>query len=317
MAGLPGAPPLLAGTGKDEVHLLIVATADRGLCGGFNSSIVRGARRRIQELLGRRQAGQGHRVGRKGRDMLRRDQPIAWCEFFEASSASGDRVRRRRAVTDRILEIYELASSTSAAWSTTGSSRRPQILTSSSSSRSHAAAGEGAGEPEGGALYEFEPDEERILGELLPRNLAVQIFRALLENAASEQGARMAAMDSATRNAGDMINKLTLSYNRTAGADHQGADGDHLRRRGGLESDGADLASDEDERSQVKQNVAVGRVTQVLGAVVDVQFEDGNLPQILNALTTDVGRHARWCSRWPSTLASTPSVPSPWTRPRA
>jgi F-type H+-transporting ATPase subunit gamma len=218
VAGLPEAPPLLAGTGKDEVHLLIVATADRGLCGGFNSSIVRGARRRVQELLGAGKQVKIIVVGRKGRDMLRRDQRERIVEFFDGI------VGKRRIefadaqrVAERVLELYAAGEfDVCTLVFNRFKSAVSQILTFQQLVPVQTAPeGEGGGETsEGGALYEFEPDEERILGELLPRNLAVQIFGALLENAASEQGARMAAMDSATRNAGEMINKLTLSYNR-------------------------------------------------------------------------------------------------------
>ena len=217
VAGLPGAPPLLAGTGKDEVHLVIVATADRGLCGGFNSSIVRGARRRIQDLLGAGKQVKLILVGKKGRDMLRRDQRDRVVEFFDGIVGKRriEYVDSQR-IADRVLELYENGEfdvctlvynkfKSAVSQILTFQQLIPVPLPPSS---------EAAPVAEGGAIYEFEPDEERILGELLPRNLAVQLFGALLENAASEQGARMAAMDSATRNAGEMINKLTLSYNR-------------------------------------------------------------------------------------------------------
>ena len=218
VAGQPGAPPLLAGTGKDEVHLLIVATADRGLCGGFNSTIVRGARRRIQELLGQGKQVKVIVVGRKGRDMLRRDQRDRIVEFFDGI------VGKRRIefadaqrVAERILEMYEEGEfDVCTLIYNKFKSAVTQILTFQQLvpvPTPEPAEGQAAA-TESGAIYEFEPDEESILGELLPRNLAVQLFGALLENAASEQGARMAAMDSATRNAGEMINKLTLSYNR-------------------------------------------------------------------------------------------------------
>ncbi|MGE3293089.1 MAG: F0F1 ATP synthase subunit gamma [Geminicoccaceae bacterium] len=218
VADQPGAPPLLAGTGKDDVHLLIVATADRGLCGGFNSSIVRGARRRIQELLGAGKQVKIIVVGRKGRDMLRRDQRDRIVEFFDGI------VGKRRIefadaqrVTDRILEMYEAGEfDVCTLIYNKFKSAVSQILTFQQlvPVPTPAPAEGQAAASEGGAIYEFEPDEESILGEILPRNLAVQLFGALLENSASEQGARMAAMDSATRNAGEMINKLTLSYNR-------------------------------------------------------------------------------------------------------
>jgi F-type H+-transporting ATPase subunit gamma len=218
VAGLPEAPPLLAGTGKDEVHLLIVATADRGLCGGFNSSIVRGARRKIQELLGAGKQVKLILVGKKGRDMLRRDQRDRIVEFFDGI------VGKRRIeyadaqrVTERVLELYAAGEfDVCTLIYNKFKSAVSQILTFQQlvpvpTPPPPESTPETSGS---GALYEFEPDEESILGELLPRNLAVQLFGALLENAASEQGARMAAMDSATRNAGEMINKLTLSYNR-------------------------------------------------------------------------------------------------------
>jgi F-type H+-transporting ATPase subunit gamma len=219
VAGSPDAPPLLAGTGKDDVHLLIVATADRGLCGGFNSSIVRGARRRIQELLGAGKQVKLILVGKKGRDMLRRDQRDRIVEFFDGI------VGKRRIefvdaqrVTERVLDLYAAGEfDVCTLVYNKFKSAVAQILTFQQLVPVPAPPPprEGAVETsESGALYEFEPDEERILSELLPRNLAVQLFGALLENAASEQGARMAAMDSATRNAGEMINKLTLSYNR-------------------------------------------------------------------------------------------------------
>lgn len=217
VAGLPEAPALLAGTGKDEVHLLVVATADRGLCGGFNSSIVRGARRRIQELLGQGKQVKLIVVGRKARDLLRRDQRDRIIEYFDGIVG-----KRRiefadaRKIADRILQLYEAGEfDVCTIIFNRFKSAVSQVLTFQQLVPVEAPAqAAGAEASEVRALYEFEPDEERILGELLPRNLAVQIFGALLENAASEQGARMAAMDSATRNAGEMINKLTLSYNR-------------------------------------------------------------------------------------------------------
>lgn len=219
VAGLPGAPPLLAGTGKDEVHLLVVATADRGLCGGFNSSIVRGARRRIIELLGQGKQVKLLLVGRKGRDMLRRDHRDRIVEYFDGI------VGKRRIefadaqrVAEKVLQLYEAGEfDVCTIIYNRFKSAVSQVLTFQQlvpveATVKEEAAGTGTGEIK--ALYEFEPNEERILGELLPRNVAVQIFGALLENAASEQGARMAAMDSATRNAGEMLNKLALSYNR-------------------------------------------------------------------------------------------------------
>jgi F-type H+-transporting ATPase subunit gamma len=212
---LENAPPLLAGSGKEEVHLLVVATADRGLCGGFNSSIARGARRRIREL---RESGKEAKVlcvGRKGRDMLRR-------EFGSMIVGTIEGVGRRRLeyaeaaqIAHRIHGMYETGElDVCTIVYNRFRSAISQILTFQQLIPVEPAALEG--EAEGvKAVYEFEPDEEAILTELLPRNLAVQIYGALVENAASEQGARMTAMDNATRNAGEMIDGLTLSYNRT------------------------------------------------------------------------------------------------------
>jgi F-type H+-transporting ATPase subunit gamma len=214
---LPGAPPLLVGTGQDETHLLIVATADRGLCGGFNSSIVRGARRRIVELKQQGKKIQIVCIGRKGRDSLRRDYRDLIVEYVEGVAG-----KRRIDYADAVAVAERLVGRFAAGEFDVGTiiynkfkSAISQVLTFKQliPVELPAAGGEAAG-GEVRATYEFEPEEERILGELLPRNLAVQIYGALLENSASEQGARMAAMDSATRNAGDMINRLTLSYNR-------------------------------------------------------------------------------------------------------
>jgi F-type H+-transporting ATPase subunit gamma len=213
--GLPGAPVLLAGTGKDEVHLLVVATGDRGLCGGFNSSIIRGARNRIRELKSQGKQVKIICIGRKGRDALRRDFRELIVDYVDGV------VGKKRllyvdaqAVAHRIVERYEAGEfDVCTIVYNRFKSAVQQILTFQQLipvEMPEAAAA--AGEP--GAVYDFEPEEETILGDLLPRNLAVQLFGALLENNASFQGAQMAAMDSATRNAGDMINSLTLRYNR-------------------------------------------------------------------------------------------------------
>jgi F-type H+-transporting ATPase subunit gamma len=215
VATTEGAPPLLAGSGKAEVHLLIVATADRGLCGAFNSSIVRGARARIRAL---REEGRQVKllcVGRKGRDILRRD-------FGELIVGTIEGVGRRRLeyaeavqIAERINAMYEAGEfDVATIVYNRFRSAITQILTLQQLIPVQPAAAEEA-QSEVRAVYEFEPDEEAILKELLPRNLAVQIYGALVENAASEQGARMTAMDNATRNAGEMIESLTLYYNRT------------------------------------------------------------------------------------------------------
>lgn len=217
----PDAPPLLAGTGKDDVQLLIVATADRGLCGGFNSSIVRGARRRIAELKGQGKTVKILCIGRKGRDMLRRDHRDLIIDTIEGVGRRRLEFADAQAIAERILEMFEAGEfDVATIVFNRFRSAITQIVTlqqvvpvEPEEAESDDDKAKSDGEPR--ALYEFEPDEETILRELLPRNLAIQIFRALNENAASEQGARMTAMDNATRNAGEMIGSLTLRYNRT------------------------------------------------------------------------------------------------------
>ena len=210
-----GGPELLSGTGKDQVHLIVVTTSDRGLCGGFNSSIVRGARQLIRQLLGEGKTVKIMTVGRKGRDQLRRD-------FGKLIVDSMEDVGKRRLafsdaqrVTDRIVAMYQAGEfDVCTVVYNRFKSAITQVVTRQQIIPFPVEAGGGNAATESGAIYEFEPDEEEILAALLPRNLAIQVYRALLENAASEQGARMSAMDSATRNAGDMINKLSIKYNR-------------------------------------------------------------------------------------------------------
>ena len=218
MAGRPGAPPLLVGTGKEDVHLVVVMTADRGLCGSFNSSIVRDARRLIRALLETGKSVKILCVGRKARDQLRRDFGALILDTVQdvgrprITFTTADGLGRRIASMFRAGEfdvctiVYNKFKSAIS-----------QIVTRQEIVPFHAARGKAAAEGARGAaaVYEYEPEETEILADLLPRNLAVQFFRALLENNASEQGARMTAMDNATRNAGDMINRLTLNYNRT------------------------------------------------------------------------------------------------------
>ncbi len=213
---LPGAPPLLAGTGAAEKHLLIVATADRGLCGGFNSSIIRGARRRIQELKAEGKQVQIICVGRKGRDGLRREYRDLIVDYVDGVAGKkrieyADAEAIARSVVAR-FEAGEVDVCTIVY--NKFKSAISQVLTFKQLIPVELPPQTEAPDGEPKAIYELEPEEEGILGALLPRNLSVQVFGALLENSASEQGARMAAMDNATRNAGDMINRLTLSYNR-------------------------------------------------------------------------------------------------------
>ena len=214
MAGLAGAPPLLVGTGREETHLIVVATSDRGLAGAFNASILREARRQIRafELAGRTVTVLT--IGRKGREGLRRD----YGRLIRDSLTDIGRRRlafdEARGIAGRILVLYgEGGFDVCTIVYNRFRSALTQIVTAQQLIPFAPAAAEEASAL-AGAVYEFEPTEEEILGELLPKNLAVQIYTALLENAASEQGARMTAMDNATRNAGDMIKRLTLNYNR-------------------------------------------------------------------------------------------------------
>ncbi|HXM69927.1 MAG TPA: F0F1 ATP synthase subunit gamma [Thermoanaerobaculia bacterium] len=224
MRGRPAAPAMLVGTGKDEVHLVVVMTADRGLCGSFNSSIVREARRLIRSLQG---AGKSVRVlcvGRKGRDQLRRDYGALILETIQdaARPRLGFAVAER--IGGRVSEMFQAGEfdACTIVYNKFKSviqqivTRQKIIPFTPPLAAVPSAAPAAPGAPAtNGAVYEYEPEEEEILASLLPRNLAVQLFRALLENNASEQGARMSAMDNATRNAGDMINRLTLNYNRS------------------------------------------------------------------------------------------------------
>jgi len=214
---LPEAPRLLSGTGEEKKQLLVVVTADRGLCGAFNSQIVRAARRWIHE---QRAAGRQvflYCVGRKGRDMLRREfgdliveakigvTGKRRIEFTDAEAIAEDLIRR---FEDGAFDVCTLLFNTFRTVMRQEVTFR-RLIPVETPERPE----KEGGEPR--PVWEFEPEPGIILNELLPRNLAVQIYGALLENAAGEQGARMTAMDSATRNAGEMIEKLTLHYNRT------------------------------------------------------------------------------------------------------
>jgi F-type H+-transporting ATPase subunit gamma len=217
MAAMPGAPPLLAGTGKDAVHLLVVATSDRGLAGGFNATILREARRRIRELQTAGKTVKVLTIGRKGRDSLRRD-----CGKLIVDSLI--EVGRKRLAYSEAKEIGEkiVAMFNAGGFDVCTlvfnrfKSAITQIVTTQQLVPFPVPVEAGAAVTSGASgVYEFEPSEEEILTALLPNNLAVQIFTGLLENAASEEGARMTAMDNATRNAGEMIDRLTVNYNRT------------------------------------------------------------------------------------------------------
>ena len=211
-------PKLMTGTGADQVHLLIIISSDRGLCGAFNGSIVRESRRQILRLQSEGKTVKLLTVGRKARDQLRREFGALIVETYE------DVGRRRLSFADADVVAQKVLSMFDAGEFDVCSviynkfkSAISQIVTVQQlvPFAVEAQVEEAAAGAEAKAIYEFEPDEEQILAELLPRNLSIQVYRALLESAASEQGARMTAMDNATRNAGDMINKLTITYNRT------------------------------------------------------------------------------------------------------
>jgi F-type H+-transporting ATPase subunit gamma len=222
MAGQAGAPPLLAGTGRDDVHLMVVATSDRGLAGGFNATILREARRRIRDLDNSGKTVKVLTIGRKGRDSLRRD----YARLIHDSLTDVGRRRvsfeEARDIAQRVLALYQAGEFDVCTIvfnrfrsAITQIVTVQQLVPFSPPGAPPATAADPTAAGLAGAIYEFEPSEEEILTELLPNNLAVQIYTALLENAASEQGARMTAMDNATRNAGDMIDRLTMNYNRT------------------------------------------------------------------------------------------------------
>jgi F-type H+-transporting ATPase subunit gamma len=216
MAGKDNAPVLLAGTGKDDVHLLVVMTSDRGLCGAFNSSITRQARKMARDLKAAGKQVKILCVGRKGRDQLKREFPqqiIGTIEDVAKPRLTFDAAAK---IATRISHMFEAGEfdvctlvynkfKSAITQIVTPQQLIPFALASANENVAAASA----------AIYDYEPDEEEILADLLPRNLSMQVYRALLENAASEQGARMTAMDNATRNAGEMINKLTINYNRT------------------------------------------------------------------------------------------------------
>lgn len=210
----PNAPRLLAGTGSDRVHLLIVATADKGLCGAFNSSIVRLARERIVTLQGEGKTVKIITVGRKGNDQLKRlygDLIIAKTDFTAVRQVG---FAQAQEIAENVLGMFD-AGEFDVATLFYGKFKSVVSQIPTAQQIIPAIAPEGARTPDlKGAVYDYEPEEEAILKALLPRYVSVQVFRALLENVASEQAASMSAMDNATRNAGDMIDKLTLQYNR-------------------------------------------------------------------------------------------------------
>lgn len=212
-----GLSPLLVGTGRDQVHLLVVMTAERGLCGGFNANIARLARQDIQRLQSEGKTVKILSIGRKGYDILRREYGKLVVDRVDLRSVRQIGFAHAQEIANKILALFEAGEFDVCTlyFSEFKSviSQKPtalQLIPAKLPGES-AAASSGAAQ----AIQEYEPSDEEIMSYLLTRNLATQVFRGLLENAASEQGARMTAMDNATRNAGEMIDRLTLNYNRT------------------------------------------------------------------------------------------------------
>ena len=212
VAGSDSAPRLLAGTGTDKVHLLVVCTAERGLCGPFNSSIVRLAREKANTLVANGKDVKILCVGRKGHEQLRRLYGKLIIETIELRGVRTIGFEQADMIAKKIIALFDQGAFDVA---TLFFSRFRSVIAQVPTAQQIIPPVFENAETGPSASYEYEPEEEEILTALLPRNLSVQIFRALLENAASEQGARMGAMNNATRNAGEMIRKQTLTYNRT------------------------------------------------------------------------------------------------------
>ena len=209
----PGASPLLVGTGSDQRHLVIVATADRGLCGAFNTNIVRLARQNIERLLREGKDVKIITVGKKGREQLRRQYSSRIVESFDFMGIKQIAFSNALAIGRDILARFERGEfDVATLFYSNFKSVISQVPTAQQLVPAQVETGKAAA---ASTVYDYEPDEGEILADLLPRNVSVQVFRALLENAAGEMGAKMSAMDNATRNAGDVIDKLTLVYNRT------------------------------------------------------------------------------------------------------
>ena len=209
------APKLLVGTGKDDVHLLIVMTAERGLCGGFNSNIAKLARQDAQRLLAAGKTVKIVSVGRKGADNFRRDLGNRIVNRVDLRGHRQIGFSIAADIANKVVSMFQAGEfDVATLYFSTFKSVINQKPTALQLIPAKLPEGNGAASAGDHAAYEFEPDENEILSTLLPRNLATQVYRGLLENAASEQGARMSAMDNATRNAGDMIDKLTMRYNR-------------------------------------------------------------------------------------------------------
>lgn len=208
-----GAPKLLSGTGKSDTHLLLVLNSDRGLAGAFNSNIVKAARDKAHELQAAGKTVRFFLVGRKGRPVINRLFPGQIIENYETTGIREIGFEQAREVAEKISELFE-AGAFDVAHLFYSKFRSALVQEATGQQLIPVPAPDEAPAPSGAAV-EYEPDEEAILADLLPRNVTIQVFKGLLENAASEQGASMTAMDNATRNAGDLINKLTIQYNRS------------------------------------------------------------------------------------------------------
>jgi F-type H+-transporting ATPase subunit gamma len=206
-------PKLLAGTGSDQVHLLVVANSDKGLAGAFNSNIVKLAKAKAQELLAQGKTVQFYLIGRKGRAPIRRDYAKSIVAQFDTTDVREPGYTEAERIADELVTLYEQGKFDIA--HLFFSKFRSALLQEPTAQQIIPVPAPKAAASDNGAVVEYEPDEEEILAALLPRYLRTQIFGALLENTASEQGASMTAMDNATRNAGELINKLTIQYNRS------------------------------------------------------------------------------------------------------
>lgn len=208
------APALMTGNGKDDVHLLVVCTAERGLCGGFNSQIARFARDHIRRLLAAGKTVKIICVGKKGYDILRRDYGSLIIDRIDLREVKTLGFVNADAIAKKVISLFNEGQFDVA---TLFYSEFKSVISQVPTAQQiipGAAPAVAQDDAAGGAIYEYEPEPGAILSDLIPRNISVQIFRALLENAAGEMGAKMSAMDNATRNAGDMINKLSITYNR-------------------------------------------------------------------------------------------------------
>ena len=206
------APKLLSGTGSDNVHLLMVMTAERGLCGGFNSSIAKLARQHANDLIAAGKTVTIVTVGKKGRDVIRRDLGQHFIDHVDMTEVKRVGYDDARSIAQNLLARFDSGEFDVA---TLFFSEFVNVVTQIPTAQQIIPAAYDSGGGESAAFYDYEPDEATILADLLPRGVATQIFAALLENGASEQGARMSAMDNATRNSGEMIDKLTIEFNRS------------------------------------------------------------------------------------------------------